>query len=95
MKVEEAMPAELLMPVDELTPKVSNLVFFFGMMAVWIRFRNLPTLGSTSSGLMISFSSLNATDLRRFLARRTSPSAIRRALSRLLCAVLNSVRFYW
>ena len=69
-----------------------------GMTVVWTRLRNLPTLGSISSGLMTSSSSLNVME-RFFLLRfpflpLASSSAMPNMDIRLLWAVLNSVKFW-
>jgi hypothetical protein len=45
------------MELTVTAPLISIFCFLLGMTAVWMRFRNRPMLGSTSSGLMMSSSS--------------------------------------
>ena len=90
-----------------LTRKLFSKLFIkftlFGIKTVvWIMFLKRPTDGSMSSGLITSSSSQNDTSffLRLTIAGPIDPEAIFELLStnwaiRLLCAVLNSVRFLY
>ena len=56
--------------IIHVVPRTKCLLTFVGMMVVCIMFLNLPMEGSTSSGLMISSSSENTTELAWLLRFR-------------------------
>ena len=89
-------PCKLMQPITVFLDKNLMLIFtLVGMIVVCIMFLNLPMEGSTSSGLMISSSSENATELTWLLRfRGLSTSVIPTIEICLLWAVLYWVRSY-